>query len=167
VKRYSYESVQDALGQARENKQWKTTLLEERRSDGRRSHEVVIRTTRKIMLLEAPEWPQRRGIALTCCRKDEALGQSLTQPEQDSAVPVPTVLHRGMVRIWGGKKTESQNHRIAGVGRDLCGSSSPTPLPKQGHPQQAAQDRVQAGLEYLQRRRLHNLPATPALCLIS
>jgi len=28
---------------------------------------------------------------------------------------------------------ESQNHRIVGVGRDLCGSSSPTPLPKQGH----------------------------------
>jgi len=25
-----------------------------------------------------------------------------------------------------------------GVGRDLCGSSSPTPLPKQGHLQQAA-----------------------------
>jgi len=32
-----------------------------------------------------------------------------------------------------------------GVGRDLCGSSSPTPLPKQGHLQQAAQDLVQAG----------------------
>jgi len=31
-----------------------------------------------------------------------------------------------------------------GVGRDLCGSSSPTPLPKQGHLQQAAQDLVQA-----------------------
>ena len=57
--------------------------------------------------------------------------------------------------------TESQNHRIVGVGRDLCGSSRPTPLPKQGHPQQAAQDLVQAGLEYLQRRRLHNLPGQP------
>jgi len=44
------------------------------------------------------------------------------------------------------------------VGRDLCGSSSPTPLPKQGHPEQAAHDLVQAGLEYLQRRRLSNLP---------
>jgi len=41
----------------------------------------------------------------------------------------------------------SQNHRIAGFGRDLCGSSSPSPLPKQGHLQQAAQDLVQAGLE--------------------
>jgi len=42
--------------------------------------------------------------------------------------------------------TESQNHRMVGVGRDLCGSSSPTPLPKQGHLQQAAQDLVQVGL---------------------
>ena len=48
-----------------------------------------------------------------------------------------------------------------GVGRDLCGSSSPIPLPKQGHLQQAAQDLDQAGLEYLQRRRLHNLPGQP------
>jgi len=51
--------------------------------------------------------------------------------------------------------TESQNHRVVGVGRDhCCGSSSPTLLLKQGHLQQAAQDLVQAGLEYLQRRRL-------------
>jgi len=45
--------------------------------------------------------------------------------------------------------TESQNHRMVGVGRDLCGSPSPTTLLKQGHLQQAAQDLVQAGLEYL------------------
>jgi len=31
----------------------------------------------------------------------------------------------------------TQNHRMVGVGRDLCGSSSPTPLLKQGHLQQA------------------------------
>ena len=37
---------------------------------------------------------------------------------------------------------------MLGVGRDLWGSSSPTLLPKQGHIQQAAQDLVQAGLEY-------------------
>jgi len=48
-----------------------------------------------------------------------------------------------------------------GVERDLCGPSSPTPLPKQGHLQQAAQDLVQAGLEYLPRKRLHNLPGQP------
>jgi len=50
---------------------------------------------------------------------------------------------------------------MVGVGRDLCGSSSPSLLPKQGHLQQAAQDPVQAGIEYLQRRRLHNLPGQP------
>jgi len=47
------------------------------------------------------------------------------------------------------------------AGRDLWRSSSPNPLPKQGHLQQAAQDLVQAGFEYLQRRRLHNLPGQP------
>ena len=50
---------------------------------------------------------------------------------------------------------------MVGVGRDLCGSSSPTPLSKEGHLQRAAQDLVQAGLEYLQRRRLHDLPGQP------
>jgi len=48
-----------------------------------------------------------------------------------------------------------------GIGRNLCGSPSPTPVPKQGHPEQAAEDLVQAGLEYLQRRRLHNLSGQP------
>jgi len=44
----------------------------------------------------------------------------------------------------------SQNHRMFRVGRDLCVSPSPTPLPKQGQPEQAAQDHIQAGLECLQ-----------------
>jgi len=64
--------------------------------------------------------------------------------------------------------TESQNQRMAGVRKDLCGSSSPYPLLKHGHLQQAAQDLVQAGFEYLQRRRLHSLLTTgqsvPGLC---
>ena len=34
-----------------------------------------------------------------------------------------------------------QNHRMVGVGRDLCGSSSPTPLPKQGRLQQVMEDK--------------------------
>jgi len=51
----------------------------------------------------------------------------------------------------------SQDHRTFGVGRDLCGSPSPTPLPKQGHLQQGAQHRVQAGLEY----PLVGLPPSP------
>ena len=45
-----------------------------------------------------------------------------------------------------GHETESQNHRMLGVGRDLCGSSSPTPLPKQDLLQQAAQDRLNGPL---------------------
>ena len=57
--------------------------------------------------------------------------------------------------------TESQNHRMLGAGRGLCGSSSPTLPPKLSHLQQAAVDLVQVGLEYLQRRRLHNLPGQP------
>ena len=58
--------------------------------------------------------------------------------------------------------TASQNHRMVGVGRDLWGSPSPTPLPKQGHLEQVAQE----GFEYLQRRRLHNPSAqpVPVLC---
>jgi len=43
----------------------------------------------------------------------------------------------------------TQNHRMVRVGRDLCGSFSPTLLPKQGHLQQAVEDLVQVGLEYL------------------
>ena len=58
-------------------------------------------------------------------------------------------------------KNHTDSHRVVGVGRDLCGTPSPTLLPKQGHLQQAAEDLVQAGLEYLQRRRLHNLPGQP------
>jgi len=51
--------------------------------------------------------------------------------------------------------TESQNHRLVGVGRDLCGSPSPTPWPKQGHLQQAAQDLVQVGLSCTLSCRSH------------
>jgi len=51
-----------------------------------------------------------------------------------------------------------KNHRItecSGLAGTSVGQPSPTLLLKQGHPEQAAQDLVQAGLEYLQRRRLH------------
>jgi len=54
--------------------------------------------------------------------------------------------------------TESQHGR--GWQGPLC-VTQPNPLPKKGHPQQAAQHRVQVGLEYLQRRRLHSLPGQP------
>ena len=47
--------------------------------------------------------------------------------------------------------TESENGR--GWKGPLWVTQS-NPWPKQGHPEQAAQDRVQVGLEYLQRRRI-------------
>jgi len=50
---------------------------------------------------------------------------------------------------------------MVGIGRDLWGPPIPTPLPKQGHLQQAAQDCAQAGFEYLQRKRLHNPSGQP------
>jgi len=62
---------------------------------------------------------------------------------------------------------KSQNHRMVGVGRVLWRPSSPTPLPRQGHLKQAAQDQVQVGFEYLQTRRIHNPSGqpVPVLCL--
>ena len=53
--------------------------------------------------------------------------------------------------------TESQTGR---GWQGPLGVPQPNPLPKQGHPEQGAQHRVQAGLEYLQRR-LHSLPGQP------
>ena len=56
------------------------------------------------------------------------------------------------------KFTESQNHRMAWVGRDLKDHESPNPLPQAGPPtphlipDQAAQGPIQLGLEHLQDR---------------
>jgi len=41
------------------------------------------------------------------------------------------------------------------------GDPPPNPLPKQGHPEQAVEDLVQPGLEYLQRRRLPSPSGQP------
>ena len=48
--------------------------------------------------------------------------------------------------------TESQNHRRVRVGSDLWRTCSPTPLLKQGHLENVAEDLIQAGFEHLQRR---------------
>ena len=83
-------------------------------------------------------------------------GSSSTRSSAPTAAPT----------ALGAKKREQildmdLNHRMAGVGRDLGASSGPTPLLKQGHLQQAAQDLVQAGFEYLQRGRLHSPSGQP------
>ena len=49
---------------------------------------------------------------------------------------------------------------MVGVGRDLRGSSSPIPLPKQGHLEHVAQDLIQAGFEYF-HRGIHNPSGQP------
>lgn len=52
------------------------------------------------------------------------------------------------------------------VGKDLWRSSSATTPVKQGRLADVAQDHIQVGFEYFQRRRLHNLfgQPVPALC---
>jgi len=50
------------------------------------------------------------------------------------------------------------------VGRDLCGSSSPTLLPKQGHLQQAAKDLVQGSAAKGQGKRLMKNQLHPRSC---
>jgi len=49
--------------------------------------------------------------------------------------------HSGVIRDFN-EQAISQDHRMVRVGRDLSGSSSPTPLPKQGHLQQAEQELI-------------------------
>ena len=81
--------------------------------------------------------------------QDELLGKTISLAEQGALAGSK---RRRVYHLWKkgqetqeecrGLVTESQNHRMVGVGRELCGSSSPTLLPKQGHLQQAAQDLV-------------------------
>jgi len=124
--------------------------------------------------------PVGRWAGLEALQREGAL-QARASREVPSAQPGPCLLRRGGAPAPGRSgssclplpplsalaecPTESQNHRMFRIGRDLWGSSIPTPLPKQGHLQQAAQDLVQVGLEYLQRRRLHNLPEQPVTVL--
>jgi len=51
-------------------------------------------------------------------------------------------------------------HRIAGVGMDHLGSSSPSPA-KAGSLEQVIQESVQVGFEYLRRGRLHSCSVQP------
>ena len=86
------------------------------------------------------------------------------------AVPAPP---SALLQRWGGKGVtikspgwEMQRAELteSQPGRGWQGPlwvTQPNPLPKQGHPEQAAQHRGQAGLEHLQRRRLHSLPGQP------
>jgi len=57
--------------------------------------------------------------------------------------------------------TESQNHKMVTIEKDLWKSSGQPCLVKQYHLQSVAQDHVQTAFENLQGRRLRNLPGQP------
>jgi len=68
----------------------------------------------------------------------------------------------GKIRLLGCSFVTSHKiHRMFGVGRNLWESSSPSPLPNQGRLERVTQDLVEAGSEYLQRRRIHSLSGQP------
>ena len=67
--------------------------------------------------------------------------------------------------LFQSRHSESQNPSTVGLAGP-SGVPQPSPLPKQGHPEQAAQDHIHGGFEYLQRRRLHNLPGQPGPVLL-
>jgi len=56
-------------------------------------------------------------------------------------------------RCWRAERVFTESQRVWGWQGPLW-VTQPNPLPKQGHPEQAAQHRGQAGLEYLQRSLL-------------
>jgi len=66
---------------------------------------------------------------------------------------------RRLVFFSGCSAPASRPRSTAGLA-GTPGVTQPNPLPKQGHPEQAAQDYVQVGLEYLQRR-LHSPSGQP------
>ena len=54
-------------------------------------------------------------------------GPPARSPPPQLLLPLLNALSGGL-QEWGPEITESQNHRMVGVGRELCGSSSPTLL---------------------------------------
>ena len=60
-----------------------------------------------------------------------------------------------------GKEIQSQNHRIAEIGRDLWRSSNPSICYEYGQLKQVARGHVLLGFEYLQGWKHHNLSGKP------
>jgi len=99
---------------------------------------------------------------LGCCPRSQEGMLGVGVPAWLTA-PVPPMqspsLRLGLAELL----TESQHGR--GWKGPLWVTQS-KPLPKQGHPQQAVEELVQEGLEYLQRRRLPEPWAGEGLCLL-
>jgi len=82
--------------------------------------------------------PLQRGIPQNRQLCPEVLGGSKEAQESTSPLlqPAPCQPHQPCSprqRAAGGDTALRSSHRMVGIGRDLCGSSSPTPLLKQGH----------------------------------
>jgi len=90
------------------------------------------RMTRGLELLSCKERLRELGLFILKKRRPRGDLTNAYKYQEDGA-RLFSVLPSNRTRSSGHKFTESQNHRIIGVGRDLCGSSSPTLLPKQGH----------------------------------
>jgi len=88
-----------------------------------------------ITIPDTTESKQRRRRGTVSWKEATAQDASVLQPASEDA-EIKELRAPSFSQGYG----ISHNHRMFGVGRDLCGSSSPTPLPKQGHPEQAAQD---------------------------
>lgn len=68
-----------------------------------------------------------------------------------------TDIFKRVERICNSNFSYGQNCRIIGIGRDPWRSSGLTSPAKASVLQHTAQESIQMGLEYLWRRRLHNL----------
>jgi len=122
---------------------------------------------RQIICLNACPWAPAHstepGRRLCCCGSLWHVFQGWKQPPSDYGGVQPGHVTQQLkttsfVCTHTFLPTESQN--VRGWKGPLWVTQSNS-LPKQGHLQQAAQDLVQAGLEYLQRRRLHSPSGQP------
>jgi len=106
-------------------------------------------------------WSARRELGQhQGCSRCSLAGRSGPCPNSQVWEPCP---QQRMCQCSGSTAPEHLDHRVP-AWQDWKGPlwvTQPNPLPKQGHPQQAAEHHVQGGLEYLQRRRLHSLPGQP------
>ena len=102
---------------------------------------------------QAQPYPSAQGHSVSWAPSKQEL------PAQPPFISARRVLSPGRLKnTFQPQDTESQDVRGWKGPLWVIWSNS---LPKQGHTEQAAEDLVQAGLEYLQRRRLHNLPGQP------
>jgi len=91
--------------------------------------------TPAIALKQLCKQAEEDGTDLLILRRGKGCGHGVVRHRVRTSQLTGQELAPGTEARGSNHASESQNHRIVGVGRDLCGSSSPTPLPKQGQGQ--------------------------------